>query len=330
MITAPPPEGAALDEAIRPIRRAVLGRTVHRRRRSRWIVGTVGSVAAITSLATVIVGGNLTGTTDRVPIVGSHPQAAAAEVLHEAAAATIRASDPTVGPGQYLKVSTKEESQAYFGDANQFSALLPITTTIYRPADPTAAWTLVRRVGEPEQFFPADAADAAKATWQSDMVGSFHDEHLSALDGAFYGEPWTPSSLARMPRDPEHLYTWVSEHASGSASHEEAMMTLITDDLDTGTVPADLRSAMYEVLAKIPGTTITGDAVTLDGRTGTAFGRDESNRQGQHSEIIVDPDTGEYIGSRTLAGKGIRGLPEGTVFQSTAVTSSVVDGVPER
>ena len=70
------------------------------------------------------------------------------------------------------------------------------------------------------------------------------------------------------------------------------------------------------------------DAVTLDGRTGTAIGRDEPNRDGEHSEIVIDPDTGAYLGSRTLTGSASRVLPKGAVLDSSAVTTSVVDSVP--
>lgn len=331
MITAPPPEGAALDEAIRPIRRAVLDRTIHRRRRrSRWTFGAVGSVAAVTALATVIVGGNLTGAFDRLPVVGSRPQAAtAAEVLQKAADETVAASDPTVGPGQFLEVSTKRESQTSFGDANVFSALVPYTITVYRPADVSAEWTQVRTSGEPTQFFPAGSETEAAAEWEREGSGAYPTGVSHGVGGVIDGYDLTPAHLAEMPRDPEALYTWVSEHATGSASQEEAMTTLIGDDLATGLVPKDLRSAMYEVLAKIPGTTITHDAVTLDGRTGTAIGRDEPNRDGEHSEIVIDPDTGAYLGSRTLTGSASRLWPAGTVFDSSAVTTSVVDSVPQ-
>lgn len=328
MITAPPPEGAALDEAIRPIRRAVLDRTVHRRRRSRWTFGAVGSVAAVTALATVIVGGNLTGTTDRVPVVGAHPQAAtAAEMLHQAAHEAVRASDPTVGPGQYLEVSTKLESQMSFGNANEYSALVPYTITVYRPADVSAEWTQVRTSGEPTHFFPAGSATEAAAAWKQEGL-AYPTGTSRGAGGVIDGYDLTPAHLTEMPRNPDQLYTWVSEHATGSVSHEEAMTTLISDDLATGLVPADLRSAMYEVLAKIPGTTITHDAVTLDGRTGTAIGRDEPNREGEHSEIVIDPDTGAYLGSRTLTGSASRLWPAGTVSDSSSVTTTVVDGVP--
>lgn len=327
MITAPPPEGAALDDAVAPIRRAVLARTVGRRRsRSRWAIGAFGTVAAVTALATVLVAGDVTGTTQDVPVVGSAPQAAtAAEVFREAADATVRTSDPVVGPGQYLEVELQEQSQAFFTETS--SALVPYSLTVYRPADASAEWTLVRTSGDPVAYFPADRAAEVEAAWKADPAG-YPTGTLRARDGAFYGTPWTPSDLAAMPRDPDALYRWISEHASGSASHEEAMTVLITDRLTTGMVPADLRSAMYQVLAEIPGSTVTHDAVTLDGRKGVGIGRTESAREDAYTEVVVDPTTGDFIGTRSLVGKGDRTLPAGTVTDSTSVTTSVVDSAP--
>ncbi len=328
MITTAPPEGAALDDAVAPIRRAVLAQTVGRKRsRSRWAFGAAGSVAAVTALATVLVTGNVTGTTDHVPVVGARPEAAtAAEVLQHAADVTVRTSDPVVGPGQFRKVAMQEASQAFVTE--RYSALVPYSITVYQPADPADEWTLVRDSGQPTQFYPAAEAAESEAAWKADPSNGYPVETIRAPQGAFYGSPWTPADLAVMPRDPAALSRWVSEHAHGSASHEEAMTTLITDDLSTGMVPADLRSAMYQVLARIPGTTITHDSVTLDGREGIGIGRDEPNRQGEHSEIVIDPVSGDYIGSRTLAGGGNPSLPVGTVVDSTAVTTTVVDSAP--
>ncbi|OIH99500.1 MULTISPECIES: CU044_5270 family protein [unclassified Curtobacterium] len=327
MITAPPPEGVEFDAAFAPVRRAVLAETVdRRRRRTRWTFGAVGSVAAVTALATVLVAGNVTGATDSVPLVGTEPQAAsAAEVLRHAADETVRTSDPVVGPDQFLEVRIAEQSQAFL--TQRYSALVPYSLTVYRPGDPGADWTLVRTSEDPVAFFPASEAAAAEAAWDAEPAG-WPTGTIRAADGAFYDTPWTPAELASMPRDPDALYRWVSEHATGSASHEEAMTVLITDDLSTGMVPADLRSAMYRVLARIPGTAVTHDAVTLDGRRGIGIGRAEPNRDGEHSEVVIDPDTGDFIGTRTLTGAATGTLPAGTVIDSTAVSSTVVDSAP--
>lgn len=328
MITAPPPEGAALADAVAPIRRQVIARTVgQRRRRSRWAFGALGTVAAVTTLATVLVAGDLTGTSQVVPIIGSAPQAAtAAEVLERAAAETIATSDPVVGPGQFLKIEVREQSQAFL--TGDLSALVPYSLTLYRPSDPSAEWTLVRTSGEPTAYFPAARADEAAAAWRADGSSPYPTGALRARDGAFSGRPWTPEDLAAMPRDPDALYRWVSAHASGSASHEEAMTVLITDRLATGVVPADLRGAMYQVLAAIPGTAVTHDVVTLDGRKGIGIGRTEAERQDAFTEIVVDPSTGDFIGTRSLVGKATRTLPAGAVEDSTSITTSVVDSVP--
>ncbi|MCL9664648.1 CU044_5270 family protein [Curtobacterium albidum] len=327
MITVPPPEGPALDDAVTPIRREVLARTVgHRRTRSRWTLGVVGSVAAVTALATVLVAGDLTGTTEHVPVVGSAPQAAtAAEVFRRAADATVHTSDPVVGPGQYLEVDVQEQSQVFLGPDS--SALVPYSLTVYRPADTSVEWTLVRTSGEPVAYFPSDRAAEVEAAWKADPAG-YPTGTVRALDGAFSGDPWTPADLAAMPRDPDALYDWVAAHASGSSSHEEAMTVLVTDRLATGMVPADLRSAMYQVLARIPGATVTHDAVTLDGRTGVGIGRTEAGRGDEYTEVVVDPTTGDFIGMRSIAGRATRAFPAGTVLDSKSVTTSVVDTAP--
>ncbi len=326
MITVPPPEGAALDDAVAPIRREVLARTVDRRRiRSRWTIGAVGTVAAVTALATVLVAGDLTGTTEHVPVVGSAPQAAtAAEVFREAADAAVRTSDPVVGPGQYLEVELQEQSQAFLTETS--SALVPYSLTVYRPADASAEWTLVRTSGTLSRTSRGPGGRGRGGV--EGRPRRVPDRHLRAHDGAFYGTPWTPSDLAAMPRDPDALYEWVSAHASGSVSHDEAMTVLITDRLATGMVPADLRSAMYQVLAKVPGATVTHDAVTLDGRKGVGIGRTEAAREDAYTEVVIDPTTGDFIGTRSLVGKATRTLPAGTVFDSTSVTTSVVDTAP--
>jgi RNA polymerase sigma-70 factor (ECF subfamily) len=328
MITVPPPEGAALDDAVSPIRRKVLARTVDRRRaRSRWTMGAVGTVAAVTALATVLVAGDLTGTTEQVPILGSAPQpATAAQVFRQAADASVRTSDPVVGPGQYLEVAVQEQSQVFFTE--DFSALVPYSLTVYRPADASAEWTLVRTSGTPTAYFPTDRAAEVEAAWKADPANAYPSGTIRARDGAFYGSPWTPSDLATMPRDPDALYDWVSAHATGSVSHEEAMTVLITDRLATGMVPADLRSAMYQVLARIPGSTVTHDVVTLDGRKGVGIGRTEAGREDAWTEVVIDPTTGDFIGTRSLVGKATRTLPAGTVTDSTSVTTSVVDTAP--
>ena len=102
----------------------------------------------------------------------------------------------------------------------------------------------------------------------------------------------------------------------------------IADTLRTGVVPADLRAALYKAAAGIPGVRISDRAATLDGQTGIAFGRAESN--GIRQEIIIDPVTAQVIGEREvlLRDNVLPGAPVGESIGRTTVTTTVVDSAP--
>ncbi|MBT2514617.1 hypothetical protein [Arthrobacter sp. ISL-30] len=63
-------------------------------------------VLVASAAAALLVGGGIV-VADVVRLSGPAATAEAAEVLNNAAAATIQTSDPVVGPGQYLRVETK-------------------------------------------------------------------------------------------------------------------------------------------------------------------------------------------------------------------------------
>ena len=74
--------------------------------------------------------------------------------------------------------------------------------------------------------------------------------------------------------------------------------------------------------------TISDRAATLDGGTGIAFGRDESN--GIRQEIIIDPITGLMIGEQQVLLRDdiMPGVPAGESIGWTTVTTTVVDSPP--
>ena len=94
-----------------------------------------------------------------------------------------------------------------------------------------------------------------------------------------------------------------------------------------GFVPGDLRAALFLAATYIPGVNVTDKQANLDGRVGTAIGRDEGNATRQ--EIIFDPPTGQVIGERVVAldGSGT-GIPSGETIEFTAVNTTVVSNLP--
>ncbi len=246
-------------------------------------------------------------------------------MFRRAADATVHTSDPVVGPGQYLEVDVQEQSQAFLGPDS--SALVPYSLTVYRPADTSVEWTLVRTSGEPVAYFPSNRAAEVEAAWKADPAG-YPTGTVRALDGAFSGDPWTPADLAAMPRDPDALYDWVAAHrlrleqsrgGDDGARHRPAR----NGDGAGGPPQRHVPGARED-----PRATVTHDAVTLDGRTGVGIGRTEAGRGDEYTEVVVDPTTGDFIGMRSIAGRATRAFPAGTVLDSKSVTTSVVDTAP--
>jgi hypothetical protein len=94
--------------------------------------------------------------------------------------------------------------------------------------------------------------------------------------------------------------------------------------LDTGLIPADLRKAAYQALAYLPNLKVVGQDKDLDGRPGEAFGLVDGKTL---SEITIDPNTGEYLGSRDVLVKDWNGIKTGTVLGSSTLTTKVVAGL---
>jgi hypothetical protein len=63
-------------------------------------------------------------------------------------------------------------------------------------------------------------------------------------------------------------------------------------------------------------------AVNLDGRAGIAYGSDDGKYR---EEIIVDPATGTFIGSRSV---DTDGEDKGDVVAYSSVSTEVVDAAP--
>lgn len=292
-------------------------------------------VVLAAAAAVLLVGGILTA--DVILPGYSGASAEAAQVLHNAALATIKTSDPVVGPGQYLKVATTAVSSGGMANTDGTSAawLDKSTGEVYVPADRSQEWVWNRGARVPTQFF-SERAEAAWEEIEKQVSGSpgFKAEIVRADGGAFYGGPQTVINgipLEDMPtitREPKELLKLIYDRTvgAGPSAEIEAVVT-IADTLRTGIVPADLRSALYEAAALIPGVTLTEQQATLDGRTGIAIGI-EGPFGGGRQDIIIDPDTGLMIGEREIALKATADFPAGTATSWSSIQTSVVNQAP--
>lgn len=234
--------------------------------------------------------------------------AQAASVLTSVADQISSFSDPEPGPGEYLLISTR--ANWGWSDTAGNSGMNVQTIDVYVPGDPTQDWVLDRDWG--------------------DFGGSSGErEIIHAHDGEFYGGPWTPVELDILPRDGQALYDYFNDtYTGGSASRDEDNFVRITDILRTGMVPADLRAGLYNAMALIPGVTTTEEQANFDGDLGIAIGRTEPLRDGERTEVIIDPDTGLVIGEREVATRAIFGIGSNNIGGHTSITYDVVDSAP--
>jgi hypothetical protein len=247
---------------------------------------------------------------------------AAAAALDDAAAATIKTSDPVVAPGQFLEIATKA---VYSASGDDGTYLASQDGEMYIPADHDDDWVWVREPSVPVKTFGPGSEKQVDA----DQGGSTDPEIVRAAKGAWYNGKPADFGLSKLPRDPQQLLNYIYRVTTGQGvSPDGEALVFIADTLRTGVVPADLRAALYKAAAGIPGVTITDKAATLNGRTGVAFGRDEGN--GLSQELIIDPATGLVIGERevVLRDNVLPGLPAGESMGWTAVTTTVVDSAP--
>lgn len=279
-----------------------------RRRRAGFLSIGVAAVAA-TLVVSSLVG------------VSNHGQSAAADVLHQSALATIKTSDPVVPSGEFLRVTT---SAVYSKTSGATSYLTLAKDELFVPADRSQDWVWVRGASAPYKTF--GAASAAKAA----QAKPGETELVRAPAGGFYSEPSDSSAtaFAKLPHDPHALLAYIHRQTAGQGnSVNEATFGYIADKLTNGLAPADLRAALYEAAALIPDVTIQDKQATLDGSTGIAIGRTDSEGN-TRDELIINPGTGALIGQREVLIKAESGIPAGTAIGWTTKTSTIVKTAP--
>ncbi len=315
--------------------RAIGPQVVARRRRRRW--PRVAIAASAAGILTAGIGvAQITGLFDG----GATPAAAAA--LNEAAEISLTMKDPVVLPTQFLKITeTRRDLMVWYADGHQVSTRYFTTSTNTRwiPGDPTRQSVLVAGCASTPQ--PGDFLDAQSAAYVAEQTAKYGPRQCSPITSRGVGpslgdarviSPWmAPDAafLAGLPRDPHHLFERIRDGAATVDTNtvDDVMMGRITDLLRTGTVPADLRAALFRTAALIPDVDVTADAVTLDGHTGVAVARTVA-RTNVRQDLVFDPHTGLVIGQRTVLLQADGTLPAGFVTDTSYQSQQVVDTAP--
>lgn len=128
-----------------------------------------------------------------------------------------------------------------------------------------------------------------------------------------------PAFLAGLPRDVPTLRARLYADTWGRGrSPDGEVMVYVADLLRFGTVPPDLRRALYAVLVTVPGVDVVAEDVTIAGRRGTVLGHPDGQ------QLLLEPASGALLAHRDNVGQ-----PWATGEQPwSTITVTVVDRVP--
>ncbi|MEV1113739.1 CU044_5270 family protein [Actinosynnema sp. NPDC049800] len=300
-----------------------------RRSTGRWL--------AAAAVVVVLVAGALVAQT--VSFGGPAPATAeAVRTLDQAASTTIGAVDEPVGPGQYRYVATHAWWMGTTSvEGKGFAWLTEHLMETWVPANPSDEWMLRRDATGNEQWVigtraEAEAAGVAGRRGLPDRRG-WPEGEWRAPCGDFFGESkcqdggsWqnpTAEWQAGLPTDPDALFERLRADVPDGRG-DAALFAYAADALRSGLVDKDVRAAIYRALTRIDGLEVTEEQANLGGRVGIALGVEDDDRR---RDIIIDPETGRFIGERQVATDDVDDFEAGTVLEFTAVTTAVVDAI---
>ncbi|HYG96057.1 MAG TPA: CU044_5270 family protein [Solirubrobacterales bacterium] len=303
---------------------------------------------------------------------GPTAHSAAAEILRETAAVAAAGDAPTEipGPGQfYYRKFKRLELQSWIPGGElmggglmtrpgAFEALMPTTQEWWTAADGAGR---VREVAGTPRFLTKEERRRWEATG-SRLPSPFDPEYQRKYPLAFDHalelrrglvdrevprlEGFRFPDTSKLPTDPEELRRTIEGNRipiSGfnpmhpGANRLDAGRTiaqLLNILVEGRPMTPQLRAAVFNALAEMPGIEVDTDAADSLGRPGYAI-RSIDRRTGGGTEYIFDPDTAEMLAERAFLGDRdrsafLKGLPSGLTIRETAyLETGVVDSTRE-
>jgi hypothetical protein len=282
-----------------------------KRRTRRWLIAAAAAAA-------LVVGGSIYTTT----LSGGSAEARSA--LNGAAQQITRVPDPVVPAGQYRHLTQRSWTEGFTEiPGGGLTYLEETVIELWVPSDVRSTWYQRQTTTGRHQWINGSDAEARKNGITFDRKTS----KSSAACGNFTGNggfcnpagSWSDPSqawLASLPKDPKSFYKQLKEDSPRNSRGETELVVYAQDALRTGLLPADTRATLYRALTNLKHLKITDRAANLDGKVGIAYSSDDgTNRE----EIVIDPHTGAYLGSRQVSTEG---PTKGRVLAYTSFTTA--------
>lgn len=250
-------------------------------------------------------------------------QPALGQALHRVAAVAAAQEPLAPGPGQYL--FTRSKSAYLQASGHAWSVLVPKQREIWSSFDDSRRGRVRQVTGKPRFVSAAQRAGwVAAGSPPLPRVGGVEDSAISG--GGFVDASELPTDSAQLR---ELIEAREIPRVEGPPGEAETF-TLIGDMLRETYLPADIRAAIYELTAELPGVELLGEVRDPAGRPGTGIAFTD-RKDGIRHELIFDPATSALLGERdSIVRSGAYGLeaPPGTAVGYAAyLESKVVDSV---
>lgn len=227
--------------------------------------------------------------------------AEAAEVLRSAAKVA-GARPPVSSEGRYRY--TRSEN-AYLAtsveQAGSFTVLVPHLREMWVAPDGSG------RLRDDETGNPIFLGPRDRARWEA--LGSPALWEFGTSDDTFEPGGLYYADLTGFSTDPDELYGQIERRAGEPKTSGEPvpkgapsavkMFAIVGDLLRETVAPPELRAALYEVAARIPGVELVGEVTDPAGRTGVAVAM-ASKADGVRREFVFDPETSELLAERQV------------------------------
>lgn len=280
--TPTPAERARIERALREGLRAAARaerRAVVRRERVRTVAVpglALACLGAVVALVLVAV-----GTPSAPPLDTARPVAASApavQVLDAASRSVVHNDVPAPSAEQLVYVrSVAITNEGAFDGAVELGERHTREIWLSQEAGPTSDQGLIREFG---QDWPIRGGAGSPAGIRRP----------------------TYAYLAALPRDPDALLDELTAQLptwDEARSVDQMLFDAVVDLVGEGLAPPDATAALYRALTRIPGVEVDEDARDLLGRPGVGITRAEDG-YGTRTVVVIDPSTGETIGSRYL------------------------------
>jgi hypothetical protein len=242
---------------------------------------------------------------------GGGGSARAAVMLHHAADAASLADEPVPRPDQFLFV--EQESTLWSGTATEVTT----SRSWYSVDERQQSLMLTRNAegGWEDSVNDAPPPGGKLITAQ---------ELCSTLGICAEHQPYYQPDL---PTSEDGMRQYLLQDHDGTTSESYWIFTAASNLLDSHDVTGPARAALYRLLADLPGVDAAGATTDAAGRPAVAISMDDGTTV---TQLLFDPNTNGFIGTKVIAGQRWTDAPAGTVLTSEAILrTAVVDHAGE-